>query len=221
MTPKSKAVKTASTAIRVLLTDDHAAMRMGVKEILKHKFKRLQFGEAEDEAGTLAKLRERKWDLLILDIGLPGRSGVEVLREVKTRWPKLPVLVYSVHGETEFAPHLLRAGANGYLAKERAAAELCEAVTQVLRGDTYVSPALAKQMEAAAAQPKRKRRVQLSAREFQVLRLIANGKPGKAAAIELGLSEKTISTYRSRIFKKLDITNIADLIRYALQENLA
>jgi two-component system invasion response regulator UvrY len=213
--------KPPQKALHILITEDHASTRLGIKQILKEEFPRLQLGEAPDEAGTLAQLERHAWDLLILDIALPGRSGVEVLREVKQRRPDLPVLVYSAHREEEFALHVLRAGASGYLSKERAPEELCQAVQQLVRGGTYFSQRLSQRLvdgtqPGGASLPHES----LSAREFQVLRLIAAGKAGKLAAAELGLSEKTVSTYRRRILKKLRLNTTADVIQYALRERL-
>ena len=126
-----------------MITEDHASTRLGIKQILKEEFPSICFGEAADQAHTLALLEQPAWDLLILDITLPGSSGVEVLREVKQRCPQLPVLIYSAHREEDFAPHLLRGGAAGYLTKERAPEELARAVRTILAGGHYVSPALA------------------------------------------------------------------------------
>jgi len=213
--PKRKA------ALRILITEDHASTRMGVKQILREEFSSLHFGEAGDEAATLALLDQEAWDLLILDISLPGRSGVEVLPEVKRRRPKLPVLVYSAHREEEFALHMFRAGAAGYLTKERAPEELCQAVECILRGGLYLSQTLScRVLDARRTDASARPHEGLSAREFQVLRMIAAGKSGKAAAGELGLSQKTVSTYRVRILRKLQVRSTAELVQYAMRERL-
>ena len=210
-----------TAALRILITDDHASTRLGMKQILREEFSPLHFGEAGDEAATLALLDREAWDLLILDISLPGRSGVEVLPEVKRRRPQLPVLVYSAHREDDFALHLLRAGAAGYLTKERAPEELCQAVQHILRGGAYLSQALSRRvLDEGRTDASTRLHEGLSAREFQVLRMIAGGKSGKAAADELGLSQKTISTYRVRILKKLQVRSTAELIQYAVRERL-
>jgi two-component system, NarL family, invasion response regulator UvrY len=211
----------SKTPLRILITEDHVSTRLGIQQILWEEIPGLQFGEAADEAGTMALLEQAAWDLLILDISLPGRSGVEVLRVVKQRWPALPVLVYSAYPEADFALHMLRGGAAGYLTKERAPEELGRAVQQILQGGTYLSPAMSHRLldtakTGAAHQPHE----DLSPREFQVLRLIAEGRSGKAAAAELGLSQKTISTYRHRICQKLHVRSTAKLIQYALREGL-
>jgi DNA-binding NarL/FixJ family response regulator len=205
--------------LRILITEDHASTRLGIKQILKEEFPRLHCGEASEQAGTLSLLVHRVWDVLLLDISLPGPSGLEVLRQVKKLRPDLPVLVYSAHREEEFALHVLRAGAAGFLSKERAPEELCQAVRQVLRGGTYFSRSLGRRLAdgaGAAVAPHET----LSGREFQVLRLIAAGQSGKATAAELGLSPKTVSTYRGRILRKLRVTSTSALIQYAMRERL-
>jgi two-component system, NarL family, invasion response regulator UvrY len=210
-----------TAALRILIAEDHVSTRVGMKQILREEFSSLHFGEAGDEAATLALLDQEAWDLLILDISLPGRSGVEVLPEVKRWQPQLPVLVYSAHREEDFALHMLRAGAAGYLTKERAPEELCLAVQHILRDGLYLSPSLSRRVLVAGRTDVSARPHEgLSAREFQVLRMIAGGKSGKAAADELGLSQKTISTYRVRILKKLQIRSTAELVQYALRERL-
>jgi len=210
-----------SDTLRILITEDHASTRLGIKQILKEGFPLLRFGEAGDAAETLTRLDQQQWDLLILDISLPDRSGLEVLREVKRRQAQLPVLVYSAHREEEFALHTLRAGAAGYLTKERAPEELCQAVRQILGSGTYLSRAMSQRLlgmrqQGGTSLPHEA----LSRREFQVLRLVAEGKSGKAAAEELGLSEKTISTYRVRVLKKLQLGSTAELVQYAVRERL-
>ena len=209
------------TTLRILITEDHASTRLGIMQILREEFPLLRFGEAADEAGTLALLDRQDWDLLVLDITLPGRSGVEVLREVKQRRPQLPVLVYSAHREEEFALHMLRAGAAGYLTKERAPEELGRAVQQILENGSYFSEDLRRRLvQTAGSGGSALPHENLSAREFQVLRLIVAGKSGKAAAADLGLSQKTISTHRARILKKLQVGSTSEMIQYALRERL-
>jgi len=210
-----------NTAVRILIAEDHASTRLGVKAILKADFPRLQFGQAGDAEAALALIAAQPWDLLILDITLPGHSGVELLAELKRTHPDLPVLVYSAHREEDFALHMLKAGATGYLTKERAPEELSYAVAQVLHGGTYLSRGIS---HLLVGTDRRKLPLKphegLSAREFQVLRLIAAGKSGKEAAAELGLSDKTISTFRTRILRKLHAHSTAELIKYAVRERL-
>ncbi len=204
--------------LRILLTEDHVSTRLGLKQILQESFPRIQFGEAGGARETIVLLAARQWDLLILDISLPDQHGLDVLREVRRSHPALPVLIYSAHPEDQFGLHALRAGAAGYLTKERAPEELCVAVRTIMDRAKYISPSLAERLSAAlpsdqAGLPHEA----LSAREFQVLRLTAAGKTGKAIADELHLSQKTVSTYRGRILKKLRFASAAELVQYAVR----
>jgi DNA-binding NarL/FixJ family response regulator len=213
--------KPARTPLRILVTDDHATTRLGIKQILKEEFKGVVLGEAADAAETLQQIGADRWDLLILDIALPDRDGLAVLGEVKKDCPTLPVLVFSVHPEDQFAVRALKLGAAGYLAKERAPEDLARAVRKVLAGGTYASPALAEQLAGnlSARSPSLPHEM-LSTREFEVLRLVAAGKSGKAIASELGLSQKTVSTYRTRLLEKMNLNTTADLIQYAIHNQL-
>jgi two-component system invasion response regulator UvrY len=205
----------------IAITEDHATTRVGMKQILKAEFPQVSFGEASDEAGTLALVRKRPWDLLILDLSLPGRSGVEVLGEVKRLRPELPVLIFSAHREEEFAIHVLRAQASGYLVKERAPEELCRAVRHILQRGTYLSDTLGRRlMKAVASGSAALPHENLSHREFEVFQRVARGESGKEIAADLRLSPKTVSTYRTRILTKLQLRTTSDLIRYAIRERL-
>jgi DNA-binding NarL/FixJ family response regulator len=207
--------------MKILLADDHAVVRQGLKLILADHFKKAEFGEARNAHEVLSRVTEKPWDVLILDITMPGRSGLEVLRDVRQMYPKLPVLVLSMHPEDQFAVRMLRAGAAGYLTKESAGEELVGAVQKVLKGGRYISAALAERMafflEGDAHQAPHER---LSDREFQILRQIALGKAVSQIAKELSLSVKTISTYRTRILNKMHMAHNAELTRYALQMSL-
>ena len=207
--------------LRILLTEDHASTRLGIKQILHDEFPRVVCGEAGDAHATFALLEKQSWDLLILDISLPDQHGLEVLQEVKRLQPPLPVLIYSAHPEDQFAAHALRAHAAGYLTKERAPEELTIAVRTIVAGGKYISLSLAARLAKGlavdrAGQPHET----LSEREFQVLRLTAAGKPGKTIASELGLSQKTVSTYRTRVLKKLRFDSVAELVQYAVRHGL-
>src|SRR5438105_4766918 len=181
--------------MRILIADDHAVGRHGLKQILADEFKRAEFGEARNGQEVLNRVWKERWDVIVLDITMPGRSGLEVLKEIKKSKPKLPVLMLSMHPEDQFAVRLLKIGAAGYMTKESAPNELVGAVKKVIAGGRYVSPALAEKMASYLAidvqTPPHER---LSDREFLVLRLIASGKTPTAIAKELGLSVKTIST---------------------------
>ncbi|HVS50754.1 MAG TPA: response regulator transcription factor [Opitutaceae bacterium] len=207
--------------MKILIVDDHAVVRQGLKQILAEEFKRAEFGESSNVQEAIDKVWKENWDVVVLDITMPGRSGLEVLKEIKKTRPKLPVLMLSMHPEDQFAVRLLKIGASGYMTKESAPNELVGAVKKVVAGGRYVSPALAEKMASYLAidvqTPPHER---LSDREFLVLRLIASGKTPTAIAKELGLSVKTISTYRMRILEKMSMANNAELTHYAIQNNL-
>jgi two-component system invasion response regulator UvrY len=207
--------------VKILIADDHAVVRQGIKQILAAEFRKAQFGEATNAQEAISQVWKHPWDVMILDISMPGRSGFEVLQEIKRNRPKLPVLVLSMHPEDQFAVRLLKSGAAGYMTKESAPEELVGAVKKVMAGGRYVSEALAEKMasylsmDVQAAPHER-----LSDREFLVLRLIASGKPVGAIARELSLSVKTISTYRTRLLEKMGMANNAELTHYAIQKHL-
>jgi two-component system, NarL family, invasion response regulator UvrY len=207
--------------MRILIADDHAVVRHGLKQILAGAFKRASFGEAADSQQTLERVWKERWDVVILDLTMPGRSGLQVLVEIKRAYPKLPVLILSIHPEDQFAVRLLKAGAAGYLTKETAPEELVGAVRKAIAGGRYISPGLADKMASllvneAPGAPHEK----LSDREFLILNLIASGKSVSVIARELSLSVKTISTYRGRVLEKMGLSNNAQLVHYAFQNRL-
>jgi two-component system invasion response regulator UvrY len=207
--------------LNVLIVDDHAIVRQGLKQLLIDEFHSVTFGEAGDGAAALTQFEHHTWDVLILDIFLPGRNGLELLKEVKGIAPKMPVLVYSMHPEDQFAVRALKLGASGYLSKSNLPEELVKAVRKVMAGGKYISPALAEHMaldivEGTAAQPHEL----LSEREFQVMQMIAAGKSTSEIAAELSLSAKTISTYRARLLEKMHIKTNADIIHYVIEHKL-
>jgi len=196
-------------------------VRHGLKQILAEEFKKAVFGEARNAQEALDLVWKENWDIAILDITMPGRSGLQVLREIKKSKPKLPVLVLSMHPENQFAVRVLKRGAAGYMTKESASAELVGAVRKVLAGGRYVSNSLAEKLATYLANDNQKPAQELlSDREFQVLRLIASGKIVSEIARELSLSVKTISTYRTRILEKMGLRNNAELMHYAMQHQL-
>lgn len=207
--------------IRVLIADDHAILRRGLMEILVRKLKDSVFGEAKDAQEVLARTQSDEWDLLILDISMPGRSGLDVLRDVRALRPKLPVLILSMHPEDQYGKRVLRAGASGFMNKESAPEELIKAVQKVLAGGRYVSPALAEKL-ALDLNDEVQRDVHetLSHREFEVLRMIALGKTIGQIAEELHLSVSTVSTYRARILEKMEMKTTAELMQYALRNRV-
>jgi two-component system, NarL family, invasion response regulator UvrY len=207
--------------IKVLIADDHAILRRGLKEILMRELEEVTCGEAEDAQQVLRKVQNETWDLVILDISMPGRSGLDLLKDLQRTNPKLPVLVLSMHAEDQYGKQVLRAGASGYMNKESAPEELIKAIQKVLAGGRYVSPALAEKL-AQALHPDAGRPVHenLSSREFEILRMIASGKTVTQIASELHLSATTVSTYRTRILGKMNMATTAELIRCALQNRL-
>ena len=206
---------------RVLLVDDHAVVRRGVRDILTEALGKVAFGEAGKPSEALEKLQQEAWDVVVLDISLPGRGGVDALRDMKRLRPTVPVLVLSMHAEEHYALRALRAGASGYVNKEGAAEELAGAVRKVLMGGTHVSArlaeTLAKSLSTGSSRPAHER---LSDRELEVMRGIATGKTVKEISAGLALSEKTISTYRTRLLEKMQMHSNAELIQYALREGL-
>jgi DNA-binding NarL/FixJ family response regulator len=206
--------------MKILLADDHAVVRHGLKQILTDEFKRATFGEARNAQEALDLVWKQDWDVVVLDITMPGRSGLDALREIRKSKPRLPVLVLSMHPENQFAVRVLKAGASGYMTKESAPEELVGAVKKVLAGGRYVSAALGETLAASLSNSQRAPQEKLSDREFQVLRLIASGKMATEIAKELSLSVKTISTYRTRILEKMGMKNNAELMHYAIQHRL-
>jgi len=207
--------------MRILIADDHAVVRQGLKQILAAEFRHAVFGEANNGQQAIDLAWKSSWDVLVLDITMPGQSGLDVLKAIKKTRPKLPVLMLSMHPEDQFAVRMLKIGAAGYMTKESAPAELVGAVKKVMSGGRYVSAALAEKMAAfLALDVQTLPHERLSDREFLVLRQIASGKTVSAIAKELSLSVKTISTYRTRILEKTGMANSAELTHYAIQNKL-
>lgn len=203
--------------MRILIADDHEILRKGLQELLAQGLPNVTFGEAKDAEEALRQVESDLWDLLILDITLPGRSGLDVLKDVKLRKPELPVLVLSMHPETQYGKRVLKAGACGYMNKDSAPDELINAIHKVLSGRRYVSPVLAEKLASDLAGGAEKLpHDRLSDREIEVLRMLASGKSVSQIAEILHLSVTTVSTYRARILEKLNMSNTAELMRYAL-----
>lgn len=196
-------------------------MRQGLKLILADHFKRAVFGEARNAQEALARVMKEKWDVAVLDVTMPGRNGLEVLKEMKRLRPKMPVLILSMHPEDQFAVRMLKTGAAGYLTKESAGEELVGAIEKVVNGGRYISSSLAERMASYLDMDVQKApHERLSDREFLILRMIASGKAVSQIAAELSLSVKTISTYRARVLEKMDMKNNAELTHYAVQKRL-
>ncbi len=209
------------TMLKVLIADDHAVVRRGLKQILEETSDIAVRGEATNGREVLEQLSVQSWDVLVLDITMPGRSGLDILREVKQLTPKLPVLVLSMHAEEQFASRVLKAGAAGYLPKESAPEELVKAIRKVHSGGKYVSASQAEKLlymfEPGGDQMPHET---LSNREYEVLRLIASGKTVAQIADQVNLSVKTISTYRTRVLEKMRMQSSAELTRYAIKNGL-
>lgn len=207
--------------IRILIADDHAIVREGLKQIIREAFGMEVTGEAQNGAEALNLVRETVYDVILLDISLPGRSGLEVLKDLKAENPQLPVLILSIYPEEQYAIRAIRAGAAGYLNKASAPDELVTAIERVATGKKYISPQvaekLAMEIDADSNKPLHEK---LSDREFQILRLIAGGKTVSEIANHLALSVKTISTYRARILEKMHMKTNAELTYYAVKNDL-
>jgi two-component system, NarL family, invasion response regulator UvrY len=207
--------------IRVLIVDDHAVVRRGLKEILTRELAGSVCDEAGNAEQAISKVRGQAWDLVILDVAMPGRSGLDVLRDIRLEGRELPVLIFSVHPEDQYARRVLKAGARGFMNKESPPEELIKAIKRILSGGRYVSPALAERLAWDLSEDSgRQVHELLSDREFEVLRMIACGKTVSRIAEELHLSVATVSTYRGRILEKMRMTNTAQLIRYAFRNHL-
>ena len=208
--------------MRVLIVDDHAVVRRGLQQILSDEYDDVVFGEAANANEALELVGRDSWDVIILDISMPGRSGLDVLKEIKREQPAVPVLVLSIHPEDQFATRVLKAGASGYMTKESAPDDLVIAIDRVRAGRKYVSDSLAELLaedlehDGVLEEPHKR----LSDREFEVMLLIASGKTVSEIADELALSVKTISTYRSRILDKVNMKNNAELTHYAVKHGL-
>ena len=207
---------------KVLIADDHVLVRAGLRQFLEDDRSFTEIGEAATGQQTLDRLRDTRWDLLILDINMPDRSGLDILKHVLSGFPHTRVLILSGFPERQYAINVLRAGAHGFLAKESAPEELMKAVHMVLSGRRYVSPTMAELLisEIDGGGSDRPIHLQLSEREFQIFCKLANGNPVSEIARELCLSVKTVSTYRSRVLEKLNFKTNADITSYALRNGI-
>lgn len=206
---------------RILLVDDHPIVRQGIKQVLSGAFYPAHVGEAANAEEGLSEVRSTEWDVMVLDLTLPGMSGLDLLKDLRRERPTLPVLVLSMHPPDQFARRAINAGALGYLAKDTAPTELVKAVGEVMAGRRYVNPAVI-QESPAHGEPNHARRPHelLSDREYQVLRMIASGLTVSQVATRLSLSVKTISTYRARVLEKMKMKTTAELMHYGIQHGL-
>ncbi len=207
--------------IKALIADDHAVVRRGIRQILSETADIVVGAEAVNSQQVLEHLRAKTWDVLVLDITMPGRSGLDILQEIKQLRPRMPVLVLSMHSEEQFAARVLKAGADGYLPKDTAPEELVKAVRKVHAGGKYISPTQAEQLLHWLGNGNHDLPHEtLSDREYEVMRLIASGKTVSQIAEELKLSVKTISTYRMRMLEKMHMKTNAELTHYAIKNQL-
>ena len=207
--------------LKILVADDHAIVRQGVKQILADSHDMVDYDEASNGQEALDKALLNDYDVVLLDISMPGKSGLEVLRELKSQKPGLPVLILTMHAEQDYAIRVLRQGASGYITKQSAPEELMTAIHRVASGGKYVSPSLAEDMVSylKIGEEKQPHSV-LSEREHQVMCMIAAGRTVNEISEQMALSKRTIRTYRYRILKKMKVSNDAALIRYAVENRL-
>lgn len=207
--------------LRILIADDHTVVRKGLRQILLDEFPGAEIEEVADGGELVKKVMLGKWDVVVSDLSMPGRSGLEALQQIKLSHPDLPVLILSIHPEEQYALRAIKSGASGYLSKDTAPDELVKAVQKVLLGKKYISQAIAEKLANAFSsdivlQPHES----LSDREFDVMKFLANGKSVSEVADTLSLSVTTVSTYRARIMTKMDLKSNSDLTKYAIEHNL-
>ncbi len=207
--------------LRILIADDHEIVRKGLGKVITEALQPIKIDEASNGQEAVGKVLKSEYDLAVLDLKMPGKSGLDVLKEIKQHWPKLPVLILSMHPEEQFAIRAIRAGASGYLTKECAGDELVLAIRKALKGERYISGSLAQilagELDSDSDKPLHE---VLSDREYQVMLMVASGKPVGAIAKELCLSVKTISSYRTNILLKTRMKNNAEITHYAIQNKL-
>lgn len=207
--------------MRILIADDHAIVRRGLREILLEEYPYADIGDASDAEELLKKVFREQWDLVISDLSMPGRSGLDALKQIKQAFPKLPVLIMSIYSEDQYAVRAIRAGASGYFNKNSIHEELIKAIESVRKGKKYITPAVAEKLaDAIPVDGQSKPHQFLSDREFEVFKLLGSGKTVSEIAAQLSLSTNTVSTYRSRILEKMNMHSNSELIRYALEHDI-
>jgi DNA-binding NarL/FixJ family response regulator len=207
--------------IRIVLADDHTIVREGLKQLLARAPEFSVIAEAQDGSEVLKRVRENDFEVLLLDMAMPGKSGIDLIKQVHAEKPKLRILVLSMHEEQQYAVRALKAGAAGYITKDSASARLVEAIRKVAGGGAVISPAVAEQF-ALAAMPQNEAlpHTALSDREFQVFEMLASGASVSAIAERLNLSVKTVSTHKAHLMQKMNLANQSELVRYALNHRL-
>lgn len=207
--------------IRTLIADDHDILREGLKQILSECADIVVKDEARDGGETLSKLQQHEYDLVLLDMAMPGISGIALIKQIKKDYPKIPILILSMYKEDLYAIRAFKAGASGYLCKDNASTQLIQAIRKVVTGGMSIGPAVAASLAwthtGNREEPQHSR---LSEREFQILQMIAGGSSVTRIAAALGLNVKTVSTYKTRIMQKMEFANISELIRYAVKHGL-
>ena len=207
--------------INILIVDDHDIVRDGLKMLISEHDDLAVLGEADNGVTALAMLQDEHWDVVLLDMSMPGRSGTELIKQIKADHPKLPILILSMHKEEQYAIRTLQAGASGYLCKSSASTKLVDAIRKVVSGGVFVSPSVLEKM-AFGMMPNQNvlPHTLLSNREFQVFQKMVSGDNLTTIANNLNLSVKTISTHKTRIMQKLELSNVAEMIRYAMKHEL-
>ncbi|HLA36087.1 MAG TPA: response regulator transcription factor [Rhodocyclaceae bacterium] len=206
---------------KVLIADDHAIVRQGLRQILSETDDLLVTGEASDGNEALHLARNQEWGVCLLDVSMPNKNGIDTLKQLKKEFPKLPVLILSMHPEEQYAVRALKAGASGYLTKQSAPEQLVTAIRQVAKGKKYLSPAVAQQLaEAISDDSEKPPHKRITDREYQVLVLIASGRTLTQIAEKLNLGVATVSTYRARLLEKMGLKSTAELIRYGIEHEL-
>jgi len=206
--------------LKFLLADDHAIVRRGVRQLLEEAWPAAVFGEAATAQQALEHVWKEPWSVALLDITMPGRSGLDIIRELKDAQPKMPVLVLSMHAEEQFALRVFKSGASGYVTKDTLLEDLTRAVEKVLSGGRYLSASLAEKLAGVLAGADQVPHERLSDREFQIMLLLARGMALKEIGTQLALSVNTISTYRLRMLEKMKMLSNADLVQYSIQHGL-
>ena len=206
--------------ISILIADDHAIVREGLKQIVSEETDMKVLGEAEDAASLFKLLEKGEWDIIVLDINMPGKSGIEALKELQISHPRLPVLILSMYGEEQYGLRSIKAGAAGYLKKVSAPNELVTAIRKIVGGSKYISPSLGESIAETLAGNSLQSHSNLSDREFEVLCKIASGKSAEQIAEELYISVHTVYSYRARILEKMHMKSSVELTKYAVQNNL-
>jgi two-component system invasion response regulator UvrY len=207
--------------MRILIADDHPIVRRGLRQTLAQEFRDAVFAEVQNAQEALQAVQQERWDAIVLDVSMPGGSGLDVLKELKRRRLKTPVLVLSIHPESQYAVRALKSGASGYLTKQSATEELALAVRKIVLGGKYISPAVAERLATDLdVDPDEPAHDTLSDRELQVMCLIASGRTLSQIAEELALSPRTVSTYRSRVLEKMRMKTNAEIVAYAVRGGL-